>query len=117
MIGVAIGGGLGALLRGELEALGRRRDWSLGRATLLINVIGAFALGLMVGAWGLDGVPEGIGVGFLGGFTTYSTWMAESVDLPEANRGGARLRLGVILAMVILGIGAAAGGYAAGRLV
>lgn len=117
MIGIAIGGGLGALLRGELEALGRRRDWSLGRATLLVNVLGSFALGLMAGAWGVDGVPDGIGAGLLGGFTTYSTWAAESVDLREASRGRVRLRLVVIIAMVVLGIGAAAGGYVLGRMV
>ncbi|MDX1511322.1 MAG: CrcB family protein [Nitriliruptorales bacterium] len=115
MIGVAIAGGLGALLRGELAAIAERRGWRLGRATLLINVLGAAAMGLAVGRWGIDGVPASLGNGFLAGFTTFSAWMVEAIDLPdeESRRG---LRAGILLAMLVMGLGAAAGGMWLGGL-
>ena len=115
MIGVAIAGGLGALLRGELAALADRRGWRVGRATLLINVLGAAAFGLAVGAWGVDEVPGSLGNGFLAGFTTVSAWMVDAIDLPdeESRRG---LRVGIILAMLVMGLGAAAGGVWLGGL-
>jgi len=70
---LALAGGGGALARGLLV-----RAWGT-RGTLLVNVAGAFALGLVV-AW--PGLGEGLvriaAVGFLGAFTTFSGWMLEA---------------------------------------
>jgi fluoride ion exporter CrcB/FEX len=42
-------------------------------STVAINVAGSFALGMLVAAgWFSRDVREGIGVGFLGGFTTFT---------------------------------------------
>lgn len=114
MIGVALAGGVGAWLRGELEVYGRRREWRRGRATLVVNVLGSFALGLAVGAWGLGGVPESLSVGFLGGFTTFSTWMAEAIDRQRG--GNVRLLGGLVATMAVLGIAGAALGQWLGSL-
>jgi len=109
VIGVALLGGLGAWLRGELTTLGRRRGWRAGRATFVVNVVGAAAFGLAVGAWGMTAVPQSLATGFLAGFTTFSTWMVESVE-GDIRTGDLRIRVGHVAAMVLVGIGAAAAG-------
>ena len=66
-------------LVGSLGALAR---WGLGtrwgaEGILAANLSGAFALGVLVGAGvGGDALLIG-GTGFLGAFTTFSTWMVE----------------------------------------
>lgn len=70
---VFVGGGAGALLRyGVGKAVGG------AAATLLVNVVGCFLMGLLAG-W-LMGREQGenwrllLGVGLLGGFTTFSAF-------------------------------------------
>ncbi|MBN1193343.1 MAG: CrcB family protein [Coriobacteriia bacterium] len=74
---VAAGGALGAALRyavGQLVpvTVGSRVPWT----TLSINVIGSFALGVLMGVLPSAGGAERwrlfLGVGILGGFTTFS---------------------------------------------
>jgi len=64
---------------GALGALARYRV-SLARpehGTLIVNLTGAFALGVLTGA-GVKGAALLIlGTGFLGAYTTFSTWMVE----------------------------------------
>jgi CrcB protein len=98
-------GGLGAIARFVLDgAIAGRlgRDFPYG--TLAVNLSGAFALGVLVGA-ALTGDGYRIaGTGLLGAYTTFSTWMFESHRLAEDGRGGlAALNIGVSL---VLGIGA-----------
>lgn len=117
---VALAGGLGAGARfvvdGLLtEHLGRR----LPTATLVINVVGSFLLGVVVG-WsaGHDGraiLRSVVGVGFLGGFTTFSTASVELVRLVRAERPWAAGFLAVVMAGASVGaalLGLLAGGFA-----
>lgn len=116
MIGVwvALAGGLGAAARfvadGALTRLCRR---TLPTATLVINVIGSLLLGLLLG-WAPAGdsstIRAVLGVGFLGGFTTFSTASVELVRLARAGRPVAAVILGLVmlalsLAAAILGLG------------
>lgn len=79
---VTITGAVGAvcryLLSGWVQQVSRS-DFPVG--TLVVNLGGAFTLGLVAGA----GQPESLVtvgvVGFLGGFTTFSTWMVETLRL------------------------------------
>ena len=95
---VFAGGMLGALVRlGVVEAL----PTTPGRwpcATFLVNIAGAFLLGVLVGATADREALRLLGTGLLGGYTTFSTWMLDSRRLRPAlllaNVGGS-LVLGV----------------------
>jgi CrcB protein len=110
---VAILGGLGSVARFLVDAsvaarLARAFPWG----TLAVNLSGALALGLVAGA-GLRGDARLlIGTAALGAYTTFSTWVFESVRLGE---DGA-LRVGVvnIVASLAAGLGAVVLGRAIG---
>jgi CrcB protein len=82
--GVALFGALGALARFRLDSVVSARfpsDFPLG--TLVVNLTGSFALGVLVAASVGHGIAFLLGTGFAGGYTTFSTWMVESVRLGE----------------------------------
>lgn len=73
-------GGLGAGVRylldvGVARLVGTRFPWGV----MLINITGSFALGLLVGA--LPDAAFIVGAGFLGGYTTFSTAMVDTIAL------------------------------------
>jgi CrcB protein len=86
--------------------------------TLAVNVLGSFCLGVVVAVttdrfltspnWRI-----GLGIGFLGAFTTFSTFAYETVRLTEDGAHG--LAMANVAAMIGLGVTAAAAGLAAGR--
>jgi CrcB protein len=83
-------------------------------STAAINIAGSFALGLLVaGGWFTRDAREAIGVGFLGGFTTFSTFSVQIVT--EADGGRTGTAAVYLLVSVVGGIAAAVGGYALGR--
>ena len=83
---LALAGGVGAVARFMLDGAVRRR-WptDFPFATLVINVTGSFALGVLAGAGAAQRMgPETLliaGTGFLGGYTTFSTASLETVRL------------------------------------
>jgi CrcB protein len=82
--------------------------------TVAINVGGSFLLGLLVTTSGLSAeLRTALGVGFLGGFTTFSTFSVQAVLDVEAGEPGRALLY--VAASVVLGIAAATAGYALGR--
>ena len=87
-LGIALGGGLGALARYHVEGLIAPRQRSpFPMSTLVVNVTGSLALGLLVGLATAGHVPMSwqawAGTGFLGAFTTFSTFTYETVRLIE----------------------------------
>jgi CrcB protein len=108
---IAIAGAAGVAARyGVSQALGASAaPWSV----LAINVVGSFLLGLLAGLGVGSDVRTIAGVGFLGGFTTFSTFSLDVFSDLEAGRPGRAL--GYLLASVLLGVGAAAAGWMAGR--
>ena len=101
---VALGGGFGAWLRyvvGRLVPLGNF-PW----ATLTVNIAGSFAMGLLVGWLARHDAGESwrllLGVGLLGGFTTFSAFSLELVNMIE--RGDAGLAGTYALVSVIAGV-------------
>jgi len=111
---VALAGAGGVLLRYGISS-GFHGD-ALPWATVAINVLGSFLLGLIVVAhWASPATRTALGVGFLGGFTTFSTFSVQA--FLDAEAGEPLRALLYVFASVLLGIAAAAGGYYLGRAV
>ncbi|WP_298863111.1 CrcB family protein [uncultured Microbacterium sp.] len=104
-------GGLGAATRylvdlGIARATGTRFPWGV----VIINVSGSLLLGLVVGM--LPGAAFVVGTGFLGGYTTFSTAMIDTVALwRDGERRASVLYSG---GMLLAGFAAAAVGLALG---
>lgn len=116
VIAIAVGlvGGVGAIARFALDgAVGRRvrREFPFG--TLLVNVLGAFVLGVLVGTAVDQTAYRLVGTGLVGAFTTFSTWMFESHRLSED--GEARFGVLNFVFSLVLGLGAAWAGRYLGR--
>jgi CrcB protein len=90
LLAIAAGGGVGALLRywvssGTHALLGRGFPYG----TLTVNVLGSLMMGFLY-VWLLDRIVTGpvvlafLLIGLLGGFTTFSTFSIESLNLIEA---------------------------------
>ena len=93
-LNVALGGAIGAVLRYQL---GRGMTWWLGPqmvslfpwATLAANAVGSLVMGLLAGWLAFRSSGDGeqmrllLGVGLLGGFTTFSAFSLEMVLLIE----------------------------------
>lgn len=90
---VAAGGALGAVLRHLLSGL-LRAEGEFPAATLAINVAGSLGIGLAWGAWAQSPWFQEWGraflaVGILGGFTTFSAFSLETLNLLHGGRAGA----------------------------
>ena len=110
---VAVGGLLGVLSRWGISRLTLHSE-ALIWSTVGINITGSFLLGLLAAEhWFGSNMREGLGVGFLGGFTTFSTFSVQIVL--EADAGEPGRAVAYLLASVGGGVLAAAAGYALGR--
>lgn len=111
---IAAAGAAGALCRlGVANLVGER---SLPLGTLVVNVVGSFALGLVLALAGprLGAVAVStLSVGFLGAFTTFSTFAIDTVALQESGRSVAAGTY--VVASVVLGVAGAVAGLALGR--
>lgn len=114
LLAVFIGGVVGTGLRlatSQLDA-----DAAFPASTLVINVLGSFALGVLAAAswrWASLEVRAALGPGLLGSFTTFSAAAVGVVGLVETDEPG--LALLYIAVTVVLGLAAAWLGLAAGR--
>jgi CrcB protein len=113
---VGLGGGAGSMAR---YAIGVRVDQShFPWATLAINLLGAFLLGLFLTlALGHLSVAviTPVAVGVIGGFTTFSTFAWEGFTHARSGRVG--IAMAYIAISVVGGLIAAWGGYSLGRLI
>jgi CrcB protein len=112
-VGVAVLGGFGALARFGLTLLvADRLHPHLPVGTLAVNLSGAFLLGLLAGAAVEGDARLLLGVGALGSYTTFSTWMVETKRIEEA--GKRRIAVTNIVLSIVLGLAAVAFGHAIG---
>lgn len=114
---VAVAGGLGAAARFLLDTLvARHNRSSTPLGTVVVNGTACFLLGLLTG-WGVTHHGSGdvvavLGVGFLGGYSTFSTASVEAARLLLAGRGA--VALVHALGMLVLCLAAAVAGIALG---
>ena len=78
---VGIGGAIGSVLRFELSKMQPVRGIPAG--TALVNILGSFAFSLVVFADLPGDLSWLIGIGLLGGFTTFSTFCFETFRMLE----------------------------------
>ncbi|MGH2960555.1 MAG: fluoride efflux transporter CrcB [Solirubrobacterales bacterium] len=116
IVAVAVGllGGLGSVARFAVHRGITREDASaFPLGTFIVNVLGAFAIGVLFGADVNRDFALVAGVGFLGGFTTFSTWMFESERLAVDGYAAAAVRN--IAISTVAGFAAVAIGVLVGR--
>ena len=107
---VAIVASIGAVCRYVADqVISHRHDSVFPLGTFTINVVGSFVLGLVTGLATHHGLSTTaatvIGSGFCAGFTTFSTWMWETVALAET---GAALEASInAVASLVVGLAAA----------
>lgn len=114
---VGIGGGAGSIARFLVSRIVGTTD-GFPWATLTVNVVGSFAIGLAAGLFATrvsDSVRLGLVVGFLGGFTTFSAFSSETVDL--VRNGAAALGLANMVVSMLLGVAAAVVGVLVGEAI
>jgi CrcB protein len=114
---VCLGAGVGAPARYLVDrAVQRRHESVMPWGTLVVNLTGSLALGVLVGLTDGRGVPSAVillvGAGFCGAFTTFSTLAYETLRLVETGRW--RHAVANAAASSAGGLGAAVLGYALG---
>ena len=98
---VALGAAVGAPLR---FLLATRFDRELPWGTLVVNVSGSFLLGLLAAMSLSESALALLGVGFCGGFTTYSAFAVQVVDR-DPRLGTAYAALTLLLAPAACALG------------
>lgn len=112
-VAVVLLGGLGAVARTLVDrAITRAHRGVMPLGIFVVNMTGAFILGVMTGMATSSDVRLLAGTGFLGGFTTFSTWIADSRRLIDA-----RLRREALFNIIVAfaaGLAVAFAGWALG---
>ena len=119
-LAVALGGLIGTGLRLACDLAFPHADDAFPVETLIVNLVGAFALGWLVGGlWTRPTTPmwlkAGIGPGVLGSFTTLSAVTASLVVL--GREGEWLTAAAYLVASVVGGLSAAAAGLRIGSLI
>ena len=116
-LAVMAGGALGSALRMALSLwIADRLDHPFPLGTLVVNVSGCFVIGLFGGITGPDGpwlvspvVRQGVMIGILGGYTTFSSFSLQTLLLANERQwlwAGANIVLSVVLCLVAVWLGA-----------
>lgn len=119
LAGLAGGGAVGALARYALSLAMPTRTGLFPWGTFVVNVSGSAVLGfllvLLVDRFGGGRVVRRVlGTGFIGAYTTFSTFVGEAVLLVRAGRPGTAAAY--VVASTLAGLGCAWVGMAAARL-
>jgi CrcB protein len=107
-LGVAAASSAGAIARHSVMAgLEQRFDRDVPWGTAVVNLVGALLLGILVGADPSESAGRLWGAGFLGSFSTFSTWMVEGVFIVGTGTRPQLIRAGAwVVGLVVVGIAA-----------
>lgn len=114
MIEVALGAGLGASVRYLITQVLKRKTRVFPWSTFIVNITGALLLGFLHSKITSSHILLLLGTGFLGGYTTFSTFQVELVTL--VNNRKRKMMLIYLLLTVTCGILAAYCGSWLGKL-
>ncbi|NOZ32986.1 MAG: fluoride efflux transporter CrcB [Alphaproteobacteria bacterium] len=112
---VGAGGAIGAMGRFGLGLLGAQWGGSFPLATFVTNIIGSLLMGVLmaVSIRELSAIDPSVrlflGIGVLGGFTTFSAFSLETVQMIQ--RGAVGLAITYALASVVISVSALFVGY------
>jgi fluoride exporter len=118
-LAVAVGGAFGAVSRYTLDRFIEQRSFALFPwATFTINLTGCFLVGTVIASLvDRHEVPgwlrSGLVLGFIGGYTTFSTYAQETLDLLESEDFAVALLYG--LGSIVAGVAAVFAGNLVGR--
>ena len=118
LVAIAVGGSLGTLARAALGVAFPTSSGSFPWTTLTINVVGSFVLGIVVVLLvDLFRPPPllrpVLATGFLGGFTTFSTFMVDTAQL--GRHGHVPTAVAYVVASIAVGVAAAWLGIVTGK--
>ncbi|MEK4627983.1 MAG: CrcB family protein [Solibacillus sp.] len=107
---VALGGFFGAMARYSITQLcNKLTNISNIMATFFVNSLGSFLLGVTFGIQVSEGWYSLLAIGFLGAFTTFSTFSFEVFQLIEQRKYP--IAFSYLTSTILLGIGLALAGY------
>jgi CrcB protein len=110
-IGVGVFGAVGAYARFAVAAtITQRRPGAFPWGTFAVNLTGGFVLGVLTGLGVTGDALFVLGTGFLGGYTTFSTWMVEAQRLGEDAE--LELMAAYLLGSMVAGLAATGAGWA-----
>jgi CrcB protein len=117
-IGIAVLGALGSLARWGTQTAMNRVFPRFPYGTLLVNILGSAAIGFVMALFAARHELESrtrvaLTAGLLGGFTTYSSFAFDSLELVE--RGQIAGAIGYVLSTVVICFLACAGGVLLAR--
>lgn len=117
---VAAGGALGSVARhGVNVAIGRLTETTTPYATATVNILGSIVIGVLAGLMAGGKLHMSpmlrtfVFVGILGGFTTFSSFMLDTLTLGHGSEHG--LAAANVCFQVVVGLIAVFAGYAAAR--
>lgn len=117
-LAVALGGAAGSVARWQMSVWLRARAPEFPWGTLAVNVIGSLAIGFLAGWFVVRPAPDWVRVGLitgvLGGYTTFSAF---SLDTLELWRNSPQLAMANVAANLLLGLGACIAGFSLARQV
>lgn len=119
LLAVAAGGALGSLARYGLGRALAHPPGGFATATVLANVLGCLLIGVLMAVLDHRPAPHRlvrpfVGVGVLGGFTTFSTYVLDTLD--SARAGQILLALLYAVGSVVAGLTAVVAGFLGTRL-
>lgn len=107
LVWVFVGGGLGSMCRYGIARLMSNYKLDFPLATFIANVISCIILGYFIGLTLKEGLSDNLKLllmtGFCGGFSTFSTFSAESFQLLQSgNTGTAILYIGTSIVVCLI---------------